>query len=78
LALKAEDLGRVALANRLGAISFAIRNPVDAVIQTPATIELTSLLGVTPTKAPAKAAPVKTARRIPVLSGRDRILVPIP
>lgn len=78
LALKAEDLGRVALANRLGAISFAIRNPVDAAIQTPATIELTSLLGVTPTKAPAKAAPVTTARRIPVLSGRDRILVPIP
>jgi pilus assembly protein CpaB len=78
LALKADDLGRVALANRLGAISFAIRNPVDAATQTPATAGLASLLGVATTKGQAKAAPAKTARRIPLLSGRDRILMPVP
>jgi pilus assembly protein CpaB len=78
LALKAEDLARVSLANRLGTISFAIRNPVDAATQTQAPAGLAALMGEVKAKAPVTARPRQAARIIPMLSGRDRITMSLP
>jgi pilus assembly protein CpaB len=70
LALNAADLARVALASRLGTITFAIRNPVDAGMQAALPANLASLLGDDGTAERERHA----SRGIPMLSGRDRLI----
>jgi pilus assembly protein CpaB len=79
LALNAADLAKVSLANRLGAISLAIRNPVDAAAQpsvSPA--DLASLVGDHPDIATAPARKSVVPRGIPILAGRNRTVIPLP
>jgi Flp pilus assembly protein CpaB len=76
LALSAEDLAKVVLAARIGTITFAIRNPVDDVAQSPSRAELSTLLGDLPASAPG---PVRNSAQrhqspagIPFYAGRER------
>jgi len=84
LALSAEDLAKVALAARLGSISFAIRNPLDDATGPVSDAELSSLLGRAPANAPApdqaarKTSVGKSSAGIPFYSGRERTTLRLP
>jgi pilus assembly protein CpaB len=75
LALSPADLSKVALASRLGTITFAIRNPVDDAAEPVSRAELSSLLGETGKSSPRT---VKHAAGIPFYAGRDRTLLHLP
>jgi len=83
LALSADDLAKVALAARVGTISFAIRNPLDDVARPASDAELANLLG----EAPSARAPEQSLRKtsagrpsagIPFYSGRERTTLHLP
>ncbi|HEX2762062.1 MAG TPA: Flp pilus assembly protein CpaB [Rhizomicrobium sp.] len=85
LALSTGDLAKVALAARLGSISFAIRNPLDDTAGPGSGAELSSLLGGAP--AAAAGAPHQATRKpsagqspagIPFYSGRERTTLRLP
>jgi pilus assembly protein CpaB len=80
LALSATDLAKVALASRLGTITFAIRNPVDDAMQSASRAELSSLLGAAPAPTPSsdQTQARKSAGGIPFYSGRDRTTLHLP
>jgi pilus assembly protein CpaB len=76
LALNAEDLAKVALANRLGTISFAIRNPADKALQTSSQAELANLVNEKP---PNVTMPVHArAHGITLYSGHNRSTLSLP
>jgi Flp pilus assembly protein CpaB len=75
LALSPADLSRVALANRLGTITFAVRNPVDDATQPVSRAELSSLVGEADKPSPRT---VQRAAGIPFYAGRDRTLLHLP
>lgn len=85
LALRPDDLARVALAARLGAITFAIRNPVDQDAPSQQTATLASLVAPAAPLA-ATVAPVRAARivhgdapgGIEVYTGTTRGVVRVP
>ena len=84
LALRPADLSRVALAARLGAVTFAVRNPVDRDAPPPQSATLASL--VPPAAQPVAAMPVRAARvahgdapgGIEVYTGTARGVVRVP
>ena len=77
VALSPADLSKVALATRLGTITFAIRNPVDDAAESASSAELSSLVGEpVPEKAHPKGA--KRAAGIPFYAGRERTFVHLP
>ena len=81
LALSAADLAKVALAARLGTITFAIRNPVDDAPQPGSRAELSSLLGEAPgvPQAPEHArSQSEPGRSVAFYSGRDRSTLHLP
>jgi pilus assembly protein CpaB len=74
LSLSAADLARVALAARLGTITFALRNPVDDAQAGETGLGLSGLIG-----APAPSSrTVHVAPGIPMLAGRDRASLQLP
>jgi pilus assembly protein CpaB len=78
LALNTEDLAKVALANRLGTISFAIRNPADKALQTSTQAELATLVNEKE-KSPAAAAPTRVhAHGVTFYSGHTRSTISLP
>jgi pilus assembly protein CpaB len=74
LALSADDLAKVALAARLGTITFAIRNPADDAAQSAAHAELSNLVG--PSLASdhdqVRAQIRKSPTGVPFYTGRER------
>lgn len=82
LALSADDLAKVALAARLGSISFAIRNPLDDGAGPVSGAELSNLLGQATTSAPGQAtrnlSVGKSPAGIPFYSGRERTTLRLP
>lgn len=80
LALKADDLAKVALASRLGTISFAIRNPSEQNAQSQALADLGVLMGQPfeskSQNAKPKAAPDRFG--VPILSGASRSTIHVP
>ncbi len=84
LALSAEDLAKVALAARLGTITFAIRNPVDDAAQPASRADLSSLLGAHPASAvgadrsQSGAQIQKSPAGIPFYAGRERTTLYLP
>ncbi len=84
LALSAEDLAKVALAARLGSISFAIRNPLDDAAAPVSGAELSSLLRHVPAGPSAPDQPArkifagKSPAGIPFYSGRERATLRLP
>ncbi len=80
LALKADDLAKVALASRLGTITFAIRNPAEHADQPQTLADLGALVGkdfdTKPEVAKSKPAPVKAG--IPILLGATRATIHTP
>ena len=84
LALSADDLAKVALAARVGTISFAIRNPLDDVARPPSDAELANLLSEepaiakTPDQSLRKSSTGMSSASIPFYSGRERTTVHLP
>jgi pilus assembly protein CpaB len=79
LAVSAADLPKMALATRLGTISFAIRNPADTQAAPASQAELASLVRNTHAAIPTPGvAPARARPGIPLYAGRDRTLVPVP
>jgi pilus assembly protein CpaB len=84
LALSADDLAKVALAARLGAISFAIRNPLDDSQGPISGAGLSNLLGATsatsgrPEETGGKISAGKSPAGIPFYSGRERTTLRLP
>ena len=74
LALSPADLAKVALAARLGNISFAIRNPADDRTDPASRAELSSLLG----EPPPTAHRAGSGFGIPFYAGRDRSVLRLP
>ncbi len=77
LALSAPDLAKVALAVRLGTISFAIRNPMDDKTQPVSQADLSNLLNEAAT-APRPQSPVKSGFGVTLYAGRDRTTLHLP
>lgn len=75
VALSSDTLAKIALAARLGTITFAIRNPIDASAVPPQTATLSSLVGA---DAPARRAMTAATGGITVYTGRDRSVVHMP
>ena len=81
LAVPSEALAKVALASRLGRISFAIRNPVDDTQTAVVSANLRMLIGVHDNgdrRVPRQAAAPAVGRGITVYAGADRSLVRVP
>jgi pilus assembly protein CpaB len=82
LALSADDLAKVALAARLGTISFAIRNPLDDAAGPVSNAELSNLMGEASPKAPElasrKTSAGKSSAGIPFYAGRERSTLHLP
>lgn len=84
LALSADDLAKVALAARLGTITFAIRNPMDDAAQPASRAELSTLLGDISRSAHApdhrqeRAQAQKSPAGIPFYVGRERTTLHLP
>ena len=79
LAVASADLPRLALATRLGTLSFAIRNPADDGQAPVSEAELASLVQGGSDKAAAPVAIAERTRRgVPLLAGRSQSLVPVP
>jgi len=78
LALNTEDLAKVALANRLGTISFAIRNPADKALQTPTQAELATLVNEKERPSTTATPAHLHARGISFYSGHTRSTIAIP
>ena len=81
VALSPADLSKVALATRLGTITFAIRNPVDDAAEPASQAELSSLVGEpVPEKAHPQARSQGAGRApgIPFYAGRERTFVHLP
>jgi pilus assembly protein CpaB len=79
LAVSAADLAKLALATRLGSISFAIRNPADTGSAPVAQAELATLAGDTPVTASVRSSvPTRARRGVPLYAGRSRSLVAVP
>jgi pilus assembly protein CpaB len=76
LALSPADLSRVALATRLGTITFAIRNPLDETAEAAPRAELSSLLGEAAKPQARHARP--SAPGIPFYAGRERTVLHLP
>jgi pilus assembly protein CpaB len=74
LALSASDLAKVALAARLGRISFAIRNPVDNEIAAGQYAQITTLLD----GEKREEHPHRAAAGVPYLAGRSRSILQLP
>ncbi len=73
LALSPADLAKVALAARLGNISFAIRNPADDQTEPASRAELSSLLGQ-----PPASRKTGSGFSVPFYAGRDRSVLRLP
>jgi pilus assembly protein CpaB len=79
LALNSADLARVALASRLGAITFAIRNPAETGAQAQALADLNALVGKDfDTKPEVGKARKHVAPGIPMLAGATRTTIHSP
>jgi len=82
LALSADDLAKMALAARLGTISFAIRNPLDDTAGPASNADLSNLLGEASAKAPERAlgkiSAEKSPAGIPFYAGRARTTLHLP
>jgi pilus assembly protein CpaB len=84
LAVASADLPRLALATRLGTLSFAIRNPVDDSQAQVSEAELANLVSsiqeaTAPLSAtPPSVAPARARRGVPLYAGRDRLFLPVP
>ena len=83
LAVPTTDLAKLALATRLGSISFAIRNPADDGAAPVSEAELASLVGTPAAAAARSVAPVsgttgRTRRGVPLYAGRNQTLLPVP
>ena len=79
LAVASADLPRLALATRLGTLSFAIRNPADDGQAPVSEAELASLVQGGSDKAVTPVAIAERTRRgVPLLAGRTQTLVPVP
>jgi pilus assembly protein CpaB len=84
LALSTEDLAKVALAARLGSISFAIRNPLDDTAGPVSGAELSNLSGAAsattdmPEQTGRNISAGKTPAGIPFYSGRERTTLRLP
>lgn len=84
LALSSDQLAKVALASRLGTISFAIRNPLDDAVQPASDAELSNLLAQAAVNAGApdqstRKTPAKSpSPGIPFYSGRERTTLHLP
>jgi pilus assembly protein CpaB len=81
VALSPADLSKVALATRLGTVTFAIRNPVDDAAEPVSQAELSSLVGETVPEKTRPKAHSQGARRtagIPFYAGRERTIVHLP
>ncbi len=74
LALKPEDLARVALASRLGAITFAIRNPAENGEQAQSLADLGAVVGKDFDTQP-QASAKRAAPGIPMLAGAARTTI---
>jgi len=75
LALFSADLPKVALASRLGRISFAIRNPADNQIADGRYAQMTSLLG---DEKKREAPEHQIAPGVPYFAGRSRTTLSLP
>lgn len=79
VALGSDVLAKIALAARLGTITFAIRNPIDAGQVESQTATLSSLVGsATAPPAPARRAAAAQGGGITLYAGRDRSVVRVP
>lgn len=84
LALSTDQLAKVALASRLGTISFAIRNPLDDAVQPASDAELSNLLAQAAVNARAsdqsarKSPAENSSTGIPFYSGRERTTLHLP
>lgn len=74
LALSTADLAKVALAARLGRISFAIRNPADNQIAANQLVQVSTLLG----EEKPQSRRHQQVAGIPYLAGRSRSVLRIP
>jgi Flp pilus assembly protein CpaB len=79
LALEPRGLARVALAARLGNVTFAVRNPADRASTGAATADIDALVGESAVPAPPPPMPrVAVAGGIPVYAGRENAVVRVP
>jgi pilus assembly protein CpaB len=79
VALASDTLAKIALAERLGTITFAIRNPIDAGQVESQTATLSSLVGTTTAPPPpARRSAAAQGGGITVYAGRDRSVVRVP
>jgi pilus assembly protein CpaB len=78
LALNTEDLAKVALANRLGTISFAIRNPADKALQPSTQAGLATLVNEREKPSAATAAIRVHAHGVTLYSGHTRSTIALP
>lgn len=79
LALRPEALARVALAARLGNVTFAVRNPADHASAEVAIADIGALVGEGPhPPGPAPARHVAASGGIPVYAGRENNMVRVP
>jgi pilus assembly protein CpaB len=79
LALRPQALARMALAARLGNVTFAIRNPADHTAADIAVADIGALVGESPKPpAPAPARAVAISGGIPVYAGRESNTVRVP
>jgi Flp pilus assembly protein CpaB len=77
VALKSDALAKIALAARLGTITFAIRNPIDQGAVPPRTATLSALVNTT-TVPPARRTAAAPASGVVVYAGRERSIVHVP
>lgn len=81
LAIAPEAVARLALADRLGKVSLAIRNPSDQTVAANASVGLADLGATTEVEtpsAPARKAVAPTGRHITVYSGAATTMVTMP
>jgi pilus assembly protein CpaB len=77
VALSPADLSKVALATRLGTITFAVRNPVDDAAESISQAELSNLVG-TPVPTQTRTQAAKHAAGIPFFAGREHTALHLP
>lgn len=79
VALSSDTLAKIALAARLGTITFAIRNPIDKGSASTQLATLSTLVGTnTPAAPPVRRAAASAESGITVYAGRDRSVVHVP
>jgi pilus assembly protein CpaB len=78
LALEPRGLARVALAARLGNVSFAIRNPADHASTGAAIADIGALVDESPGPVTLPPPHVAAAAGIPVYAGRENTVVRVP